>query len=57
MGMSLLPQNTLSNNTQVNQFYIEELQTVYIKMWVLKNKSLSQKILELKSIIENLVID
>ena len=53
MGISLLPKRTLSNNTQINQFYIEELQTVSIKMWVSKNKSLSQEILELKSIIKS----
>lgn len=37
-GITLLPKTTLQNRTNVNSFYIEELQTTSIHLWVLKCK-------------------
>ncbi len=50
-GISLLPQNTLLNEQRINKFYIEELQTTSISMWIPKNRFPSEY-LDLKTIVE-----
>lgn len=54
-GISLLPQNTISNNNKITKFYIEDLQTTFISMWISKNKTVSEY-LSLKNIIEKAII-
>ena len=50
-GISLLPKNILQNRQSINNFYIEELQSTSIHMWVAKNK-LPSEYSALKNIIE-----
>lgn len=54
-GISLLPQNTVLTNNKINKFYIEDLQTTFISMWISKNKTASEY-LTLKNIIEKAII-
>lgn len=50
-GISLLPQNTILDNDKINKFYIQDLQTTFISMWISKNKTASEY-LSLKNMIE-----
>lgn len=50
-GISLLPRNTILDNDKINKFYIEDLQTTFISMWISKNKTASEY-LSLKNMIE-----
>ena len=54
-GISVLPQNTILDNHKINKFYIEDLQTTFISMWISKNKAASEY-LSLKNIIEKAII-
>ena len=54
-GISLLPQNTILDNNKINKFYIQDLQTTFISMWIPKNKAASEY-LSLKNNIEKAII-
>lgn len=50
-GISLLPHNTLLNEQNINKFYLKELQTTSIKMWISQKSSLS-KFIDLISLVK-----
>ena len=54
-GISLLPRNTLKGKQGLNSFYIDELQSTSIHMWVAKNK-LPAEYSALKDIIKKQLI-
>lgn len=53
-GISLLPQNTVLNENQISKFYIKELQTTSISMWISKD-TFSSDYLVLKNIVERVI--
>lgn len=53
-GISLLPQNTVLHENRINKFYIEELQTTSISMWIAKDK-LPSDYLALKTIVQRVI--
>lgn len=53
-GISLLPQNTVLNENRISKFYIKELQTTSISMWILKD-TFSSDYLVLKNIVERVI--
>lgn len=53
-GISLLPQNTVLNENRISKFYIKELQTTSISMWISKD-TFSSDYLVLKNIVERVI--
>lgn len=53
-GISLLPQNTVLNENRISKFYIKELQTTSISMWISKD-TFPSDYLVLKNIVERVI--